>query len=248
MSRRDRSQPNPPDAARRDLPAHDELYAAQLEIYAAEFGTLYRRFRQQSAELEAATHAVVHAFVVALGAHDPYTRDHTQRVQASAVTLAGALGWRDGALEDVRLGALLHDIGKTSVSDTILRKPGHLTDTEFQAIARHPVIGAHMIAGFPALEVARPFVLHHHERWDGGGYPDRLAGQDIPPQGRLLAVVDAVDAMLTDRPYRQALTLTQVTRELTRGRGRQFDPDMVDAFLDSSALTLYRAELPDLPG
>ncbi|GAA5448075.1 hypothetical protein Ddep01_01835 [Deinococcus depolymerans] len=216
------------------------MYAAQLERYAAEFGTLYLRYRQQTAELETATRTVVHAFVVALGAHDPYTRDHTQQVQASALILAGTLGWDAGALEDVRLGALLHDIGKTAVSDTILRKPGRLTDAEFQAIAQHPVIGAHMIAGFPALAPARPFVLHHHERWDGRGYPDHLGEQDIPVQGRLLAVVDAVDAMLTDRPYRQALSIPQVTEELLRGRGHQFDPDMVEAFLASGALDLYR--------
>lgn len=226
-------------------PEHDVMYAAQLERYAAEFGTLYLKYRQQTAELETATRAVVHAFVVALGAHDPYTRHHTQRVQASALTLARALGWDSSQLEDVRLGALLHDIGKTSVSDTILRKPGRLTDTEFQSITQHPVIGAHMIAGFPALIIARPFVLHHHERWDGRGYPDRLAGTDIPVQGRLLAVVDAVDAMLTDRPYRQALSIRQVTQELLRGRGHQFDPDMIEAFLESGALDLY---LPDATG
>ncbi|MFW8627196.1 HD-GYP domain-containing protein [Deinococcus sp. ME38] len=226
-------------------PEHDALYTAQLERYAAEFGTLYLKYRQQTAELETATRAVVHAFVVALGAHDPYTRRHTQRVQTSALTLAHTLGWDSTKLEDVRLGALLHDIGKTSVSDTILRKPGRLTDAEFQSITQHPVIGAHMIAGFPALTIARPFVLHHHERWDGRGYPDRLAGTDIPVQGRLLAVVDAVDAMLTDRPYRQALSVNQVTQELLRGRDHQFDPDMIEAFLDSGALDLYRPDTTD---
>lgn len=264
MTSRDPTPPSPGTDATPDVPVsasagsppsgpdrppttaeHDVMYAAQLERYAAEFGTLYLKYRQQTAELETATRAVVHAFVVALGAHDPYTRHHTQRVQASALTLARTLGWDSSQLEDVRLGALLHDIGKTSVSDTILRKPGRLTDAEFQAIAQHPVIGAHMIAGFPALTPVQPFVLHHHERWDGRGYPDRLAGTDIPVQGRLLAVVDAVDAMLTDRPYRQALSVTQVTQELLRGRGHQFDPDMITAFLDCGALDLY---LPDAAG
>ncbi|GGS22581.1 HD-GYP domain-containing protein [Deinococcus knuensis] len=217
----------------------EQLYTAQLERYAAEFGTLFLRYKTQAAELEAATRAVVNAFVIALGAHDPYTREHTQRVQNAALLTARTLGWSPEQLEDVRLGAVLHDIGKTSISDTILRKPGRLSDEEYGQVRRHPVIGSHMIAGFPALASARAFVLHHHERWDGRGYPDRLGGLDIPVQGRLLAVSDAVDAMLADRPYRAALSLNQVLTELKAGSGTQFDPDMVEAYLASGALDLY---------
>ncbi|WP_119672761.1 HD-GYP domain-containing protein [Deinococcus sp. RM] len=182
--------PVPPAA---EVPAEDprlqelRLYAAQLERYAEEFGALFHRYKMQEAELEAATLAVVNAFVVALGAHDAYTRDHTQRVQRSALMIARTLGWSDTQLEEVRLGAVLHDIGKTSISDTVLCKPGRLSDTEYRNVQRHPVIGAHMISGFPALTSARPYVLYHHERFDGTGYPAGLRGRDIPIQGRLLA-------------------------------------------------------------
>lgn len=224
------------------------LYAAQLERYAEEFGALFHRYKMQEAELEAATLAVVNAFVVALGAHDAYTRDHTQRVQRSALMIARTLGWSDTQLEEVRLGAVLHDIGKTSISDTVLCKPGRLSDTEYRNIQRHPVIGAHMISGFPALTSARPYVLYHHERFDGRGYPEGLSGHDIPIQGRLLAVADAVDAMLTLRPYRPPLRLEQVLRELHAGSGTQFDPQLVEAFLLSGALDLYDlAHTPDTP-
>lgn len=215
------------------------LYASQLERYAEEFGTLFHRYKMQEAELEAATTAVVNAFVVALGAHDAYTRDHTQRVQRSAVLMARTLGWTDTKLEEVRLGAVLHDIGKTSISDTVLCKPGRLDTAEFAKIQRHPVIGAHMISGFPALACARPYILSHHERFDGRGYPEGLAGTAIPLPGRLLAVADTVDAMLSDRPYRPALDHRQVLDELERGRGTQFDSEMVDVFLRSGALCLY---------
>ncbi|GGS01131.1 HD-GYP domain-containing protein [Deinococcus sedimenti] len=220
-----------------------QLYAAQLERYAEEFGTLFHRYKLREAELEAATLAVVNAFVVALGAHDAYTREHTQRVQRSALLIAQTLGWSAAQLEEVRLGAVLHDIGKTSISDTVLCKPGRLDASEYRDIQRHPVIGAHMISGFPALAPARPYVLYHHERFDGRGYPEGLRGQDIPIQGRLLAVADAVDAMLTSRPYRPPLPLDHVMQELRAGMGSQFDPDLVEAFLRSGALDLY--QLPD---
>lgn len=224
------------------------IYTQQLERYAEEFGALFQRYKLQAAELEAATMAVVNAFVVALGAHDPYTREHTQRVQNAALLTARTLGWREEDIEEVRLGAVLHDIGKTSISDTILRKPGRLTDDEFMEVRRHPSIGSHMIAGFPALAFARPYVLYHHERWDGRGYPDRLRGRDIPVQGRLLAVADAVDAMLSDRPYRPALTLEQVKQELLTGQGTQFDPEMVEVYLASGALDLYLVQLDQPSG
>lgn len=223
------------------LPDAQQL-AAQIERYAQDFGALFLRYKMQAAELEAATLAVVNAFVVALGAHDPYTREHTVRVQDAALRTARILEWCEDDLEEVRLGAVLHDIGKTSISDTILRKPGRLTDTEYGEVKRHPVIGSHMISGFPSLAIARPYVLAHHERWDGTGYPNRLRGREIPVQGRLLAVADAVDAMLCDRPYRAALTMDQVMDELRACSGRQFDPAMVEAYLASGALDLY-----DLP-
>jgi cyclic di-GMP phosphodiesterase len=161
---------------------------------------------------------------------DPDGADHAIRVTELALLVAAELGADDMVVERLRLGGPLHDIGKLAVDPAILAKPDALEADELAEIRRHPGVGAHMIDGIRSLRGARAGVLHHHERWDGDGYPARLAGQAIPLEARILAVADAYDAMTSDRPYRPALEREEAIAELERCAGTQFDPHVVAAF------------------
>ena len=186
------------------------------------------------------------SFSAALEERDPYLRGHSTRVTAFAEALARILGWRRSQLEVLRLGGSLHDVGKIAVDAGILRKPGPLSPEELEHIRTHPVAGARLIAGVADLRPALPYVLHHHERWDGTGYPERKAAEEIPVEARLLGVADAFDAMTSHRPYRAALTVDCALAEVERCAGTQFDPELARAFVEgwergeigSSALTL----------
>lgn len=145
--------------------------------------------------------------------------------------LAGQLGVPDRDLGHLFRGALLHDVGKIAVPDAILRKPGPLTDAEWAEMRRHPTAGHSILRDVPFLQEALPTVLHHHERWDGSGYPAGLAGEDIPLGARIFAVIDTLDAITSDRPYRAARSLEDARQEIRRCAGTQFDPRVVDAFL-----------------
>jgi HD-GYP domain-containing protein (c-di-GMP phosphodiesterase class II) len=171
-------------------------------------------------------------FSAALEARDPYLRGHSARVTTFAESLARLLGWAGDRLEVLRLGGSLHDVGKISINATVLRKAGPLTDEEREQIRRHPVTGARLVECFDDFAAALPYVLHHHERWDGTGYPHGLEGRKIPFEARLLGVVDAFDAMTSRRAYRPALTVEQALGELTRCAGSQFDPDLAAAFVE----------------
>jgi putative two-component system response regulator len=164
-------------------------------------------------------------------ARDRNTRGHVERVQRYALALARALHWDDEALAVLEFGALLHDMGKILVPRAILNKPGHLSPAEWEVLRRHPEEGAHMLAGVDHLRAAMPYVLHHHEHWNGSGYPHGLAGTAIPVEGRLLAVVDAFDAMTSERPYRPARPRPEACEEIVRLAGRQFDPTIAAAFV-----------------
>ena len=169
----------------------------------------------------------------AIEARDPYTRGHSARVTALAEELALRLGWSEERLASLRIGGPLHDIGKLAVSDEVLRKEGRLDDGELAQIREHPKIGARILLRMAALREAIPYVLYHHERWDGKGYPSGKAGEEIPLEARVLAVADAFDAMTSDRPYRRALPVGHALAELFRCAGSQFDPAVVNAFLDA---------------
>jgi diguanylate cyclase (GGDEF)-like protein/PAS domain S-box-containing protein len=163
---------------------------------------------------------------------DPYIRGHQERTSDQAATLAEEMGLSPDRVRGARLAALLHDLGKAGISKRILNKPGKLTEEEFAEIKEHPPLGSMMIISeIEALQQLVPIVRHHHERFDGKGYPDGLAGQDIPLEARILAVVDAFDAMTHERAYRKALGREEALAELRRGAGTQFDPAVVEAFL-----------------
>ncbi len=163
-------------------------------------------------------------------ARDPHSSGHAERVGVMAEVVAARLGWDDEDIELLRLGAALHDIGKLAVPERILRKPGPLDDAELAEMRRHPEVGARMVANVRALRLAVPAVLYHHERWDGQGYPVGIEGDAIPCEARVLAVVDAFDAMTTDRAYRRAISSELAVAELERCSGTQFDPEVVRIF------------------
>ncbi len=164
-------------------------------------------------------------------AHEHASEEHSHRVSAYARRIAAELGAPGLDLGTVDRGALLHDIGKLAVPESILQKPGSLTDDERVIMMAHAQIGAEIVAGVRVLAPLSPVIRHHHERWDGAGYPDRLAGSAIPLEARIVAVADAFDAITTDRPYRAARTTDEALEELRRGAGKHFDPQVVDAAL-----------------
>jgi putative nucleotidyltransferase with HDIG domain len=197
--------------------------AVTLRARSRELMESYRRLEERSLEAIQTLNATVDA-------KDPYTAGHSARVQRIALAVAEELGVPREQLDAVRFGGLFHDIGKIAVPDSILTKPGALDEEEFAAIKRHPADGADIVSHFSRLREAVPLIRHHHERWDGRGYPDQLAGNEIPPEACVVGLADAWDAMTTDRPYRPALTLEAAAAEVRRCSGTQFSPAVVDAF------------------
>jgi putative nucleotidyltransferase with HDIG domain len=183
----------------------------------------YRRLQERSLEAIASLNATVDA-------RDPYTAGHSARVQRIALAVAEELRIPRGQLDAIRYGSLFHDIGKIAVPDAILSKPAGLTPSEYEVIKRHPVDGADIVSKLGSLREAVPLIRHHHERWDGDGYPDRLCGDAIPVEACIVGLADAWDAMTSDRPYRPALSLEEATAQLRAGRGTHFAPAIVDAF------------------
>ena len=182
-------------------------------------------------ELEEAYVQTVLALARAMDARDAYTGDHSQRLAAWAEATARELGCSEGEIQAIRWGALLHDIGKIGVPDEILRKPGPLDEQEWDVIKRHPDIGAEIVAPVKRLAGVVPIIRHHQEWWDGTGYPAGLRGRDIPLGARILAVVDAYGAIIDERPYKRARSHAEAVAELRRCAGTQFDPQVVEAFL-----------------
>ncbi|MBO6244034.1 MAG: HD domain-containing protein [Clostridia bacterium] len=165
-------------------------------------------------------------------AKDTYTRGHSDRVSAYSVLIGKKLGLDDKQLRDLELGGLFHDIGKIGVPDTILQKDARLTDDEYSQIKQHPNIGVHILSNATLFKDILPIVEHHHERYDGKGYPSRLAGEDIPYLARITAVADSFDAMTSRRAYRDSLPIDVVIEEFENCKGSQFDPQITDIFLD----------------
>jgi putative two-component system response regulator len=191
---------------------------------------LEARVAEQARQLEELFMDGLLTIANAVEARDAYTGGHLERVTVYAVATGAALGLDDDALQELVVCGLLHDIGKIGVPDDILRKPAGLTEEEAEVMRRHPLIGAAIVERSTFLRSAARGVLHHHERWDGGGYPFGLAGEEISLPGRILAVVDAFDAMVTTRPYRGERARDEARAELERCAGAQFDPQVVAAF------------------
>jgi putative two-component system response regulator len=166
-------------------------------------------------------------------ARDPYTADHCERLSRYAVALGRALEVDDDCLRALRLGGFLHDVGKIAVPDRVLLKPGPLDAAERASIMTHPCAGADLVAGMRTLDPVRSVIRHHHERWDGSGYPDGLRGEAIPREARIMAIVDVYDALRTARPYKRPLGKTEALETLFRETDRGFwDPTMVPVFSD----------------
>ena len=177
--------------------------------------------------------SLLDALVTAVDNKDRYTARHSEDVMECGLLIARKLQISEDEQNTIALAALLHDVGKIGVPDAILRKPGRLTDEEFDAVKQHPQMGAIMVSSVAGLEETLPAVRHHHERWDGQGYPSGLRGEEIPPIARLLAVADAFSAMTTDRPYRQGMSRDQACSILRDGAGIQWDPQCITAFLEA---------------
>ncbi|MBI2840625.1 MAG: HD-GYP domain-containing protein [Acidobacteria bacterium] len=196
---------------------------------------LFQRIGRSLERIHRSHEETLHALAASLDLREHGTGQHSCRVREYALLLADRLGLcGEAARWNLATGAFLHDVGKIGVSDSILLKPGALTDVERAEIKRHPDLGAALIGGIESLGEARELVLCHHERYDGTGYPRGLAGEAIPLGARIFAVADAFDAMTTDRPYRRALSFREVRASIAAERGTHFDPVVLDAFMHIS--------------
>jgi putative nucleotidyltransferase with HDIG domain len=202
----------------------------QLERYAADLREVFKQERSRAQELRRSYRATVRALSNAVEARDAYTGKHAERVTAYGMELARAIGLSIEESPQIEFGFLLHDIGKVAVPDAILFKTSKLTEKEYALIAQHPVVGAEILRDVDFIGEGKLVVRHHHERWDGAGYPDGLAGEEIPLAARVFAVADTLDALTTDRPYRPASDWTQARAEIRRFAGTQFDPNVVEAY------------------
>jgi putative nucleotidyltransferase with HDIG domain len=181
--------------------------------------------------LEKAYLDTLSALTNAIDAKDRYTRGHSDRVTELSVRLAKEANVDKAEIEKIRLGGLLHDIGKIGIPENILNKPGRLDDHEFEVIKSHPTLGVGILGNVEFLQNVVPIIKHHHERYDGKGYPDKLMGENIPYFARIVSIADTYDAMTTNRPYRKALTVEESLREIDRCKGTQFDPELAELFI-----------------
>jgi len=208
-----------------------ELLYKELEKKADELEKAYGKLAQTAVQ-------ALYALAKALEARDPYTHGHSESVTRYATwigeKLRGKPGWEDGSVNSLKVlqnGGLLHDLGKIGIIDGILNKPGKLTEEEWAKVKEHPGKGAHILEGVEEFKEYALVARHHHERWDGKGYPDGLKGREIPTGARILAVADAYDAMTSNRPYRDAISPIEAAKEVVRCKGTQFDPEAVEAFI-----------------
>jgi HD-GYP domain-containing protein (c-di-GMP phosphodiesterase class II)/HAMP domain-containing protein len=189
-----------------------------------------------TAEAREAYLEVLTALAGVIEKRDAYTGLHTENVLAYSTALARAAGQTEDEIEGIRIGAILHDIGKIGIADSSLQKKGALTPQELEEMKRHPLIGFDILSGSRFLRASREIVRHHHERWDGTGYPDRLKGAEIPIAAQIVAIADAYDAMVTDRPYRNGMSTADAIKRIKEGAGSQFNPYLVDLFIEAMGL------------
>jgi len=200
----------------------------QLDDYRA---NLEGKVKEQTDVINSMYVRSIDAMIKALEAKDFYSRGHSQRVTLYSRAIGEEMGMTGQELEDLHRASVLHDLGKIGVREAVLNKPGKLTEEEFGEIVRHPETAVRILEPIPFFRPLLPFILHHHERFDGKGYPSRLAGSNIPPASRIMAIADTFDAMTSTRAYRKALPVADAVAEIRRCSGTQFDPDIVPAFL-----------------
>jgi len=194
-------------------------------------------------KLKAANRQALFGLAEAIEAKDPYTKGHCGRVAAYTLVLAREAGYPDDGLETLEFGAFLHDIGKIGIRDAVLLKPGPLDDAEWVHMREHPVKGYEIASKIEMLKPIMSAVRNHHERWDGTGYPDKMKGDAIPLAARMVAIADAFDAMITDRPYKAGLPLPECKKALRKQAGAMFDPDLIETFIERGVCELYQDEL-----
>jgi HD-GYP domain-containing protein (c-di-GMP phosphodiesterase class II) len=232
---------------RAELAEHERRAGAQtqqLERYAADLRETFKREREGAQELQESYVATVRALSNAVEARDAYTGHHAERVAAYGMAIAAATGTELTDQPEIEFGFLLHDVGKVAIPDAILYKPQPLEPDEFRLMARHPVIGWEIVREVEFLGEARDVVRSHHERWDGTGYPDELAGEAIPLAARVFALADTLDALTTARPYRRPSSFADAREIIRENSGTQFDPGIVEAFdrIPEAQLERIRAE------
>jgi diguanylate cyclase (GGDEF)-like protein/putative nucleotidyltransferase with HDIG domain len=218
-------------AGRNRVVAHGELVASGEGQWALVNDQLHKAWEDATnlnRQLRLACLEGVGALVSAVEAKDPYTRRHSEQVAYYAEQFARQLGLPGDVIETIRVAAMMHDVGKIGIPDTVLTKPGKLTEEEFALIRDHPRMGANIVLKISMLTAEGRLIRHHHEQWDGSGYPDRLAGEQIPLGARIIQLADCVDAMLMRRVYKEPFPVERVIGELRNGRGKQFDPALAD--------------------
>lgn len=189
-------------------------------------------FNEESAILNSAIHDVIEHLIAGLESKDIYTSGHSARVGDMSYLLGKKLGLAGIELEKVHIAAHLHDIGKIKIPASIIKKPGPLSRKEWEEIKRHPDYGHDILTQSRYLKTYAQIVRHHHERWDGNGYPAGLKGEEIPLGSRIIAICDTVDAMTFNRPYRKAFSLEETLREIKLNQGKQFDPAILEAAVE----------------
>jgi HD-GYP domain-containing protein (c-di-GMP phosphodiesterase class II) len=196
-------------------------------ILLAETREQAKRLAAAYVKLETTYDQTLIALMTALDARDRETEGHSARVGAITARLGEEAGLNESQIKTLVRGALLHDIGKIGVSDSILLKTGSLDETEWEAMRQHPIIGERIVTGIPFLEESLPVIRHHHEHWNGGGYPDGLEGEEIPLEARIFTIADTLDALLRDRPYRRGLPVEETLEYFQQKSGILFDPRVV---------------------
>lgn len=196
-----------------------------------EFERLFQQHKEAVMQVDSLSREALETIAKTVDAKDPYTLEHSTRVSMYAGKIAKELGWLNNEVDALEKAALLHDIGKIGIPDSILNKPARLTDKEFDIIKSHPQMGAEIVKNISSLKYAHDVALYHHEKYDGSGYPSGLSGKDIPEVARIVCIADSFDAMHSKRVYRNNLDMGSIKDELLRCRGTQFDPDLLDIFM-----------------